>query len=235
VTKNNPAGRILHFPDGVTILGGGPVTADDLDLALSLTGGLVCADGGANSLGDRVPDAIIGDLDSVQDRERWAALLDDRLIQLEEQDSTDFEKCLRIVDAPFIIGIGFLGGRIDHELAALHALVGARSHVVLLGRDDVILTAGTRFGLGLNPGDRFSIFPLRPVRALSSEGLKWPLAGLHFAAGARIGTSNEVSAATVRIEFSDDGALIILSRDRLGAALAARSLQTDVSVGRGAG
>ena len=31
-----------------------------------------------------------------------------------EQDSTDFEKCLRRISAPEILGFGFLGARVDH-------------------------------------------------------------------------------------------------------------------------
>jgi thiamine pyrophosphokinase len=42
---------------------------------------------------------------------------------LPEQDTTDFEKCLYSVAAPLLLGVGFLGGRADHHLAAMNVLV----------------------------------------------------------------------------------------------------------------
>ena len=40
-----------------------------------------------------------------------------------EQETTDLEKCLYSVEAPLFLGVGFLGGRVDHQLAAMNALV----------------------------------------------------------------------------------------------------------------
>ena len=47
----------------------------------------------------------------------------ERLHPIPEQDSTDFDKCLRHIAAPLVLGVGFLGGRVDHELAAFSTLV----------------------------------------------------------------------------------------------------------------
>ena len=77
--------------------------------------------------------AVIGDLDSLRD----IAALERAGVpvhRLEEQETTDLEKCLYSVEAPLFVGLGFLGGRIDHHLAAMNALVKfARVPVVLVG------------------------------------------------------------------------------------------------------
>lgn len=218
------SGRRLSFPLGATLLGAAPERGglrSALEAARARAPGLVCADGGADRLRPgETPDAVVGDLDSLRDRAAWAARLGDRLIHVAEQETTDLEKCLRLVDAPHLIGCGFLGGRLDHELAALHALVAEPRPFLLLGAEDVALSAGRALDLGLAAGDRISIFPLRRVRAGPGSGLRWKLEGLDFEAGAKIGTSNEATGP-VSLRFDRPGAVLILPRARLDAALAA--------------
>jgi thiamine pyrophosphokinase len=162
---------------------------------------------------------VIGDMDSVDDLPRWAregAVT----LRLPEQETTDLEKCLYATEAPFYVGVGFTGLRFDHTLAALHALLRwPAKPVVLLGEADVVLLAPRRWRVAVEPGARVSLFPLRPVRGLGSEGLEWPIAGLDFAAGLRIGTSNRATAAHVAAEFDGEGMAAILEARFLGAAL----------------
>ncbi|MGR3434263.1 MAG: thiamine pyrophosphokinase, partial [Shimia sp.] len=115
----------------VTFLGAGAADAAGLGAALALAPRLVAADGGAGrALGwGATPDLVIGDLDSLDPA--TAARLGDRVHHLRDQDSTDFEKCLARVAAPLVIGLGFLGDRLDHSLASLSALLGAGRPVVL--------------------------------------------------------------------------------------------------------
>ncbi len=54
-----------------------------------------------------------------------------------------------------------------------------------------------------------------------STGLRWPIAGLDFAPGGVIGTSNEVAEPEVRLRFAGPGMLVLLPRARLDAALTA--------------
>lgn len=208
----------IEAPAGVTLIGA-PFGADQLDEALARAPTLICADGGANVVGNRTPAAVIGDLDSLEGEAGWRAGLGDRLIRVEEQDSTDFEKCLARIGAPFFIGAGFLGGRLDHTLAALHALVAEPRPVVLIGAEDVVFAAGRSFSLHLEVEDRVSIFPMRPVKVLSSAGLRWSADGLDMAAGDRVGTSNEALGGAVDLAFDAPGAVILLARGRLDAAL----------------
>lgn len=214
---------IVESPDAVTLIAGGPCTARDLALALRHAPVLVAADGGADralALGAE-PVAVIGDFDSVS--EATQQRLAGRLFPIAEQETTDFDKALRSIAAPFLLAVGVAGGRVDHELAVLSALVryraeGGQMPCLLIGAQDVIFAAPPVLDLALVPGDRLSLFPLAPVRG-RSLGLHWPIDGLDMAPDGRIGTSNRVSEARVRLEFDQPGMLVILPRARLDAAL----------------
>ncbi len=166
---------------------------------------------------------MIGDMDSLSDAAR-RRLPPETLYRIDEQDSTDFDKSLRSVDAPMVLGIGFLGRRVDHQLANLNVL--ARHHdkpCVLIARRDVIFAAPRRVAMELEPGSRVSLFPMAPVRG-RSRGLHWPIDGLDMTPGGRVGTSNRVAtgnAGPVELEFDAPGMLVILPRAALDAAITA--------------
>jgi thiamine pyrophosphokinase len=107
---------------------------------------------------------------------------------------------------------------VDHELAALAALLSAPLPVLAVGAQDVVFAAPTRLALRLRAGDRLSLFPMAPVTG-RSRGLDWPIDGLDFAPAGRIGTSNRVSAGEVELGFDSPGMLVMLPRARLDAAL----------------
>jgi len=211
---------IVESSRGVTLVAGGPLRRRDLALALARAPYLVAADGGADralAAGLR-PDAVIGDFDSIS-AEAQASLGTARLHRIAEQETTDFDKALRAIAAPFVLAVGTGGGRVDHALAVLNALVVRRDRVcLLLGPQDVVFHAPPRFDLRLRVGDRLSLFPLAPVSG-ESVGLRWPIAGLGFAPGGRIGTSNAVVAPVVSLRFDAPGMLVVLARARLDAAL----------------
>lgn len=212
---------IVESAAGVTLLAGGTVGKRDLMRALELAPVLVAADGGADrayALGAE-PVAAIGDMDSISEAAQQR--LGPRFHPIPEQDSTDFDKALRNIAAPFVLGLGCLGGRVDHELATLSVLVRrADTPCLLIGREDVIFAAPPELEIALRPGDRFSLFPMAPVTGRST-GLEWPIDGLDFAPGVRGGTSNRVTGP-VRLAMDAPGMLVIVPRARLVAALAAR-------------
>jgi thiamine pyrophosphokinase len=212
---------IVDAAERVTLLGAGDLSAETLNQALSLAPILVAADGAAGqalALG-HLPAAVIGDLDSLDGADR-ARIPAERVFLLEEQDSTDFEKCLRSIRAPLVLGVGFSGGRLDHELAAQAALLtGGRSPCILIGPVDLSFHAPRRLRLDLSPGSRLSLMPLMPVKG-RSEGLRWPIAGLAFSPSGRTGTSNEATGP-VGLRFDAPGMLVLLPREALDAAVAA--------------
>jgi thiamine pyrophosphokinase len=206
----------LEFDCGLLLVGGAPCSRGAIDQARALTGAVVAADGGADrwlAQGFAPPDAVIGDMDSVADPCAWQGRLGPRFIHLTEQTSTDLEKCLRLTRAPLTVGVGFMGGRLDHTLAALHALMRHPNRAAaLLGEEDAIALLPPRWEISVTPGARVSLFPLTPVSAIDCSGLEWPAGGLDFAPGARIGTSNRAAAARVAVQTDAPGMIGLLER-----------------------
>ena len=171
----------FSYPHPVTLVGAAPLAANLLRFALNIAPKAIAADGGVNHLRALGVDplAVIGDMDSValEHQQLWERNL---FFPIAEQDSTDFEKSLARLAAPMIFGVGFLGGRFDHALAAQTVLVRyPHRKCILLGSEDIVFLAPPRLSLGLPLETRLSLFPMAPVKILS-EGLYWPTRGLTF-------------------------------------------------------
>lgn len=213
----------LVFDAPVLLLGGGPVSDDLLAQLLPLCGAVAAADSGADRLrgGPVRPAAVIGDMDSIADLDAWRATPGVTVLHETEQESTDFEKCLRLTRAPLHLCAGFLGGRLDHTLAALHALLkNPDRRILLAGEEDLAFLAPLRWRARLAPGARVSVFPLAPCTGLASRGLVWPLDRLPLSPGERIGTSNVAADAEVGLDLDRRAAIVTLERRFLHAAIA---------------
>lgn len=204
------------------LVGGAPVEHADLDWALARADLAVAADGGAAALlgAGRCPDAVIGDMDSLAP-DTAARIPATRLHLVEEQETTDFEKCLRRIASPTILGVGFLGGRTDHTLAVLSCLARLQPPCLLVGTDTVAFAPPTEIRLDLPIGTRLSLFPFATVTG-RSDGLRWPINGIDFAPSGPIGTSNETTGQ-VRLAFDGPGMVVLLPPETRDAALFAIS------------
>ncbi len=210
---------IVHSKGGVTLAGGGRFSLRLLRESQHFAPVLVAADGGADRLLDlgAEPGAVIGDFDSISAAAQ--VRLAGRLHPIREQLTTDFDKALRSIVAPFVLGLGFAGQRLDHGLAVLNGLVShPDKRCLILSATDVVFLAPRVLTLRLRVGSRLSLFPMGPVSG-ESQGLRWPLQGVQFAPAGMIGTSNEVSEPLVRLSFDADLMLVILPRSAVGAAL----------------
>ena len=205
---------------GITLVGGGDPRREDIVESVSLAPTLVAVDGGANfcvSVGF-VPRAVIGDFDSLRSDTR-AALPDARFIEVDEQTSTDFEKSLTRVEAPFVLAVGFTEGRLDHTLAVFSALVRqVGPPTILIGREDIVFAVPDSMALDIEAGVRLSLFPMAPVQGRSS-GLRWPIQGLCLDPMGRIGTSN-ITTGPVTLTFDRPGCLCLMPRAALLSAIA---------------
>lgn len=214
---------VVTSAGGVTLIGGGAVTRRDLEQALAVAPLLVAADSGADEaleLGHR-PVAVIGDFDSLSEASR-DLLPPEALHHVAEQDSTDFQKCLTRIDAPFIIAVGFAGRRLDHTLAALNVMARLPApNVILIAAEDIVFLCPPELALDLPVGSRLSLFPMGPSHG-TSRGLEWPIDGLDFAPDATSGTSNRV---TGKVALTMAGPmLVMLPRAALAATMAGLGL-----------
>lgn len=205
---------------GVTLAGGAPFSKARLAAALARAPTLVAADGGADRalrLGAR-PMAVIGDMDSISAGAQLA--LAGALHRIPAQDNTDFDKALAHIRAPYILGLGFWGARLDHGLAALSGMVrAAHQRVILLGSHDLVFLAPAQLRLNMRAGTRLSLFPMGAVRG-DSSGLRWPIGGIDFEPAGTIGSSNQVTGP-VDLRFDAAKMLVILPIGQLDIALAA--------------
>ncbi|MBY4892969.1 thiamine diphosphokinase [Rhodobacteraceae bacterium N5(2021)] len=208
----------LKYRDSVVLVGGGPLEAATFALVRDRADIFVAADGGADALLAMgvIPDAVIGDMDSLSAAGR-AAIPADRLFEVTEQDSTDFDKALRAVETPLIYAVGFTGARLDHGLAALHVLAryGDRP-VLLVGEQDVTVHLPARLALELPPGMRVSLFPLDAV-TVGMAGLRWSFEALALHPMRKIGTSNEASGGMVSLTSDAPGVVLIVPTEALDA------------------
>jgi thiamine pyrophosphokinase len=225
---------IVQSLGGITLVGGGPVSPAAIKAACVLAPVLVAADGGADRClrAGMHPAAVIGDFDSMSAPAR-GRLDPATLHHIPEQSTTDFDKALRSVAAPFVLALGFTGARIDHQLAVFNVLVRRVDPVcIVVGARDVVFHAPRRMALQMRVGERFSLFPMGPVTG-RSQGLEWAIDGLHLTPAGQTSTSNRVSAARVVVETDGPGLLVILPRARLGMAINALVPQASRLGGRG--
>ena len=210
---------VLRLDRPVTLVGGAAIRPEDLSDALKAAPTLVAADSGADAAlaAGLEPVLVVGDMDSIRPETR--AQLGARIHEIAEQDTTDFDKVLRSVEAPLMIGVGFLGARLDHELAAMAVLARSPRRCVLIGPHDVVFAAPQAVTLDLAPGTRVSLFPMRRLAGWS-EGLRWPIDGIDFAPEGPTGTSNQATGP-VRMWFDGPGMLVVLPRPCLDAVVAA--------------
>ncbi len=183
---------IIDETSPITLVGGASFEQNLLKMALDRAPTSVGADGGGAALVayGQSPLAIIGDMDSL-DPQLAGDFPKERLHVIAEQNSTDFEKCLQRVEATAVIGVGFLGSRVDHQMSAQSVLVRyAHKRCILLGDEDLVFVIPPEFCLALEPDVRVSIFPMAQGQIVS-EGLYWPTSGLVFAPAGQIGTSNK--------------------------------------------
>lgn len=194
---------LFHFTHPVLVIGPAGIKPSLLTPLLRHYP-VIAADGGAD-VAQRLgvaPRLIIGDFDSIKDTNNHPQ---SRLVHLTDQDSTDFEKVLQVVQAPLYLAFGFLGKRFDHSLASLHAMANAKYPVLLVGKHDALVFTQCQFTASLPAGCRLSVHPLTSQAFANSQGLVWDLAGLTLTpytnlgakpgakfGKAKLGTSNQV-------------------------------------------
>lgn len=215
---------IVSSHEPVILLGGVQPAPTDLSDALKFGQSVVCADGGADHAlaAGLAAVAVIGDMDSISARAR--AAFSQVLHPIAEQDSTDFDKALRHISAPLVLGVGFSGARLDHELGSMSVLARhPERRCILIGRETVVTLCPPQVRLDLPEGLPVSLYPLAEV-GVRSAGLRWPTQGLRFAPDGQIGTLNAATGPEAgAVELTPDAPkmLLIMPREALDTLVAA--------------
>ena len=215
--ENEMNHKIVNSMEPITLVGGGKAHVNDVKQTLLLSNQCVAADGGLGLVlaAGVKPTAVIGDFDSANAAE-IGQIEQNLLHEISEQDSTDFEKALRNIKAPAILGVGFTGGRMDHQLAVFNALVTHRDQaIVVIGETEVVFHLPKDIVLPTEPDDVVSLFPLAQTSGVS-DGLQWPIEGLDFAPWGRVGTSNK-AVGPVHLQMNAPGMLAVIPRARVAA------------------
>lgn len=141
---------------------------------------VIACDGAILNLeGHRVPDVIVGDLDSVSEelRQRYS----DRIFPVTEQETNDLTKAVyyaRENGFREILILGATGLREDHTLGNISLLleyVGEFDRVEMLSDYGLFTPLIQTTTLESFPGQQISLFSLSPHGAISVRGLRYPI------------------------------------------------------------
>ena len=185
---------------------------------------VVCCDGALQALEKRgiVPDAVIGDMDSVCGRalKRFPG----KVVRIEEQKTNDLAKAFRYVMGTYadVASVHILcatGLREDHTLGNLgllmefermYGLSAQGISVDLVSDYTTALAISDTTTLDVGEGRPVSIFSTDPTLQIRSEGLQWPTDAVRFDAWWKA-TLNRATADRIRLTFSHPApALLIL-------------------------
>jgi thiamine pyrophosphokinase len=179
---------------------------------------LVAADSGlllAEAAGFR-PDWIVGDMDSLSDKDRLQSYPPERVIRHpSDKDYSDTELALALLwdkgcDEAWIAGGG--GGRIDHLLGIRDLFERERFPLrwITAAEDIHCIYTGVNLTLALEPGTLVSVFPLGggPWKA-ESTGLTWPLDSVRWERGL-YGLSKVAVAPEITVNAQQGRFLIII-------------------------
>jgi thiamine pyrophosphokinase len=193
---------------------GKPPSKRLFDKFFALADWFVCADGGANTAArfDCPPHLIIGDFDSIEDETR--ALFSNVSIKLlKNQNSTDLEKALTaVIQKKYkeIVVLGATGGRLDHAIGNLSALVkfSGKAHITFIDDRGTFIAVKHSIEINLQVGSTISLLPLSRCNGIVTSGLKWDLKNESLELGVRESTSNVSISSPVNINVKK-GSLIV--------------------------
>lgn len=175
---------------------------------------ILSCDGAAEALHRNgfVPDAIIGDLDSLPPalQARYA----ERIHQVIDQEINDLTKAVRFARESGereVLILGATGLREDHTLGNISLLMEYASWFdrVEMASDygwfTPLLGSAT---LESVPGQQISLFSMAPNGAVTTQELKWPLAGRQLTAWWQ-GTLNEALGREFTLTLSEDARVLV--------------------------
>lgn len=175
---------------------------------------IIACDGATGALHEAgiIPDAIVGDLDSIP--APFRQLYADRIHIVEDQEINDLTKAVRYahsIGQQEVLILGATGLREDHTLGNISLLMDYASmfrKVEMLsdyGQFTPLLQTAT---LQSRPGQQVSIFSMYPEGKISTSGLKWPICNRKLTSWWQ-GSLNEATGNEFTIELSPEARVIV--------------------------
>jgi thiamine pyrophosphokinase len=179
---------------------------------------LICADGGANSLSklDLVPQAIIGDMDSIStgtlNRFRKKTII----IKIKRQNDTDVEKALKYaIKNKFneALLLGAAGDRLDHTICNLGIVLKFYQKILIsiISEKSYLKPYNEKVELKSYPGEIISLYGFDSKTKISSRGLNYPLKNTSLPFGEKESTSNV--SISEKVNLTINGGTIFVIRD----------------------
>jgi len=177
---------------------------------------LIAADGGANYLKKKniLPDIIIGDLDSISKSAlNYFQTKKVKIEKIEEQDTTDFEKCLKFCirkKLNDIVVLGATGIRPDQTLNNFSVLkrYSDRLRIKLVEDEFEIFFIKRKIKFRYKPNQTVSFLGLPKADNVSTKGLEYLLSNEDLEFGVREGTLNKSVSDSVSISYGSGSILL---------------------------
>lgn len=165
-----------------------------------------------------LPDKVIGDLDSFYYAPESEKFNKERIVHIEEQDTNDFEKCLKYcINYNFknILITGFHGGQLEHTLNnwSVFKRYSYILNLCIYDKGRYGFSPKNDFEIQLKKDEIISLIP-QPKIKLKTEGLFWELNDEIVELGKREGGRNQAKNKNIKIKIID-GDLIVFIDDRL--------------------
>ena len=174
---------------------------------------VIAADGAANTLYEIgiKPYCIVGDLDSV-----WPHLLEgNKFIHSPEQNSNDFQKCLRYLESqqllPSIV-VGINGGYLDHILNNINIFINSDCLLYAPPIQGFVLKIHEKKNLKLPLNTKLSLLGI-PNAVVSTKGLKWELDTTTLTFPGFNSCYNRTVAPTIELNNHEGQVLVLVYTD----------------------
>ena len=163
-------------------------------------------------------DFISGDFDSHSGKEE--GIYDEKFIYTPDQDKTDFQKALEIIEGRNfrkVEVLGGSGGEQDHFLGNLTVAFGYKDRLDIRFYDEFSEYYFIPKSIKVQniKGKMISLYPFPSVENITTEGLNWPLTNGNLSITSRIGTRNFAVDDEVSIEYRKGDLLIFIGKNYL--------------------
>jgi len=164
-----------------------------------------------------VPDAVIGDMDSVSSEsiERYVAQ-GGEIHRQDGQDNHDLTKALVFAEdggCASCVVVGATGGDREHEWANLLSCAAATMNIECLGTEHTytFFSSGESHSIEISSGQEFSLFALPLAREVTLKGAQYTLEKETLNMGSR-GLHNISTASTLHLKYAEGRLMLLKTR-----------------------